>query len=42
LFDTAATTRAIEASYLAMADQYRRQVRELISVRVEEAAGATQ
>jgi predicted O-linked N-acetylglucosamine transferase (SPINDLY family) len=30
LFDTAATTRAIEAAYLAMAEQYRRQTRELI------------
>jgi predicted O-linked N-acetylglucosamine transferase (SPINDLY family) len=32
LFDTAATTRAIEAAYFAMADQYRRQVRETIVV----------
>jgi predicted O-linked N-acetylglucosamine transferase (SPINDLY family) len=28
LFDTAATTRALEAAYLGMADQYRRGVRE--------------
>ena len=41
LFDTAATTRAIEAAYLAMADQYRRRVRELIIVRAEDRAGAT-
>ncbi|MGE5170688.1 MAG: tetratricopeptide repeat protein [Rudaea sp.] len=33
LFDTSATTRALEAAYLAMADQYRRQVREPIRVR---------
>ena len=32
LFNTAATTRAIEAAYLAMAEQYRRQVRETIVV----------
>jgi predicted O-linked N-acetylglucosamine transferase (SPINDLY family) len=32
LFDTSATTRAIEAAYLAMADQYRRQIRETIIV----------
>jgi predicted O-linked N-acetylglucosamine transferase (SPINDLY family) len=32
LFDTAATTRAIEAAYLAMAEQYRRQVRETIRI----------
>jgi predicted O-linked N-acetylglucosamine transferase (SPINDLY family) len=32
LFDTAATTRAIEAAYLAMAEQYRREVRETIVV----------
>jgi protein O-GlcNAc transferase len=36
LFDTAATTRAIEAAYLAMAEQFRRQVRE--TIRVESAA----
>ncbi|MGE5103593.1 MAG: tetratricopeptide repeat protein [Betaproteobacteria bacterium] len=32
LFDTRATTRALEAAYLAMADQYRRQVREPIRI----------
>jgi protein O-GlcNAc transferase len=32
LFDTLGTTRALEAAYLAMADQYRRQVREPIRV----------
>ena len=32
LFDTAATTRAIEEAYLAMAEQYRRQVRHPITV----------
>jgi predicted O-linked N-acetylglucosamine transferase (SPINDLY family) len=32
LFDTAATTRAIEAAYLAIAEQYRRQVRETIRI----------
>jgi predicted O-linked N-acetylglucosamine transferase (SPINDLY family) len=32
LFDTLATARALEAAYLAMADQYRRQVREPIRV----------
>ena len=32
LFDTAATTRALEAAYLEMADQYRRQVRQLIRI----------
>ena len=32
LFDTAATTRALEAAYLEMADQYRRHVRQLIHV----------
>ncbi len=32
LFDTAATTRALERAYLAMADQYRRGVREAIDV----------
>lgn len=32
LFDTAATTRALETAYLAMADQYRRGVREPIRV----------
>ncbi|MGE5088108.1 MAG: tetratricopeptide repeat protein, partial [Candidatus Levyibacteriota bacterium] len=32
LFDTAATTRALEAAYLAMADQHRRGVREPIRV----------
>ena len=32
LFDTPATTRALEAAYLAMADQYRRQVREPIRI----------
>jgi protein O-GlcNAc transferase len=42
LFDTAATTRAIEAAYLAMADQYRRQVHQLISVRAEDLAGTIQ
>ncbi|HVO90165.1 MAG TPA: tetratricopeptide repeat protein [Casimicrobiaceae bacterium] len=33
LFDTARTTRALERAYLAMADQYRRGVREPIVVR---------
>ena len=33
LFDTAATTHALEAAYVAMADQYRRGVREPIDVR---------
>lgn len=32
LFDTAATTRALEAAYGAMADQYRRHVREPIRI----------
>jgi predicted O-linked N-acetylglucosamine transferase (SPINDLY family) len=32
LFDTARTTRMLEAAYLAMADQYRRHVRETIVV----------
>jgi predicted O-linked N-acetylglucosamine transferase (SPINDLY family) len=32
LFDTARTTRALEAAYVAMADQYRRHVRETIVV----------
>ena len=32
LFDTVATTRALEAAYSAMADQYRRGVREPITV----------
>jgi predicted O-linked N-acetylglucosamine transferase (SPINDLY family) len=32
LFDTAATTRALEAAYLAMADQYRRRARAPIRV----------
>jgi predicted O-linked N-acetylglucosamine transferase (SPINDLY family) len=32
LFDTAATTRALEAAYSAMADQYRRGVREPIVI----------
>ena len=32
LFDTLATTRALEAAYLAMADQYRRGVREPIDI----------
>ena len=32
LFDTERTTRALEAAYLAMADQYRRGVREPIEV----------
>jgi predicted O-linked N-acetylglucosamine transferase (SPINDLY family) len=32
LFDTVATTRALEAAYLAMANQYRRGVREPIYV----------
>ena len=32
LFDTKATTRALEAAYLAMADQYARQVREPIQI----------
>ncbi|MEO9160929.1 MAG: tetratricopeptide repeat protein [Casimicrobiaceae bacterium] len=32
LFDTAATTRALEAAYAAMADQFRRQVREPIRI----------
>ena len=40
LFDTAATTRALEAAYLEMADQYRRQVRQLISVRTDAAVAA--
>ncbi|HLX28907.1 MAG TPA: tetratricopeptide repeat protein [Casimicrobiaceae bacterium] len=31
-FDTEATTRALEAAYLAMADQHRRQVRQTIRV----------
>jgi hypothetical protein len=34
LFDTVATTRALEAAYLAMADQYRRQVRQTIRIGV--------
>jgi protein O-GlcNAc transferase len=42
LFDTAATTRAIEAAYLAMADQYQRQVRESIIVGADVPAGAVQ
>ena len=33
LFDTERTTRALESAYLAMADQYRRDVREPIDVR---------
>ena len=32
LFDTVATTRALETAYVAMADQYRRGVREPIDV----------
>jgi len=36
LFDTVATTRALEAAYLAMADQYRRGVREPIHIAVED------
>ena len=32
LFDTQKTTRAIEAAYLAMAQQYRRQIRHTIQV----------
>jgi predicted O-linked N-acetylglucosamine transferase (SPINDLY family) len=32
LFDTTATTRALEAAYVAMADQYRRGMREPIRV----------
>lgn len=32
LFDTGATTRALEAAYLAMADQHRRQVRQTIRI----------
>lgn len=32
LFDTLATTRALEAAYLVMADQYRREVRETIRI----------
>ncbi len=32
LFDTVATTRALEAAYVAMADQYRRGVREPIDI----------
>ena len=32
LFDTQRTTRALEAAYVAMADQYRRGVREPIEV----------
>lgn len=32
LFDTAATTRALEAAYVAMADQHRRRIREPISI----------
>lgn len=33
LFDTAATTRALEAAYFAMAEQYRKQTRETIDIR---------
>ena len=33
LFDTERSTRALESAYLAMADQYRRDVREPIDVR---------
>jgi predicted O-linked N-acetylglucosamine transferase (SPINDLY family) len=40
LFDTAATTRSIEAAYLAMADQYRRQIRETIVVPDDRGAGS--
>jgi len=32
LFDTVSTTRALEAAYRAMADQYRRQIRESIRI----------
>jgi protein O-GlcNAc transferase len=32
LFDTVSTTRALEAAYCAMADQYRRQIREPIRI----------
>ena len=32
LFDTVSTTRALEAAYHAMADQYRRQIRESIRI----------
>ncbi len=32
LFDTAATTRALEAAYVAMAEQHRRGVREPIRI----------
>ena len=45
LFDTGGRTRALEAAYLAMADQYRRQVREPIRIdttAVEDAAPLTQ
>ena len=38
LFDTVATTRALEAAYVAMADQYRRQARE--PIRVERSSAA--
>jgi predicted O-linked N-acetylglucosamine transferase (SPINDLY family) len=38
LFDTAATTRALEAAYLEMADQYRRHVRQLIRIGPDAAA----
>ena len=39
LFDTARTTRALEAAYVAMADQCRRRVREPIRVGITEAGG---
>lgn len=35
LFDTKATTRALESAYVAMAEQYRRQVRQPIRVGAE-------
>ena len=39
LFDTAATTRALEAAYLQMADQYRRHTRQPIRIGAEAVAG---
>lgn len=39
LFDTAGTTRALEAAYVAMADQSRRRVREPIRIAITEAGG---
>jgi predicted O-linked N-acetylglucosamine transferase (SPINDLY family) len=40
LFDTVATTRALEVAYGRMADQFRRGVRE--PIRVESGSGRTQ